>query len=133
DMKEKHDESNEGLMSRRRALAFLGVGALAPLGACKRPSSSHLSTGVDASVPLHYLSLQEIGRRIAAREVSPVDLAQRMLERIAQVDAVLKSYATVMAERALAEARAAEQEIRGGKYRGPLHGVPIAVKDLCYT
>ena len=56
-----------------------------------------------------------------------------MLDRIATVDRGLKSYATVMREEALAAARAAEQEIRAGRYRGPLHGVPVAVKDLCYT
>ena len=56
-----------------------------------------------------------------------------MLDRIAKVDPLLKSYATVMGEQALATARAAEREIRAGRYRGPLHGVPIAVKDLCYT
>lgn len=133
-MKEQHNKSHKHLISRRRALAFLGVGVLAPLGACKNPASFQPSVGSsNASGSLHYLSLQEIGRRIAAREISPVDLTQRMLDRIAKVDTVLKSYATVMAEQALAEARAAEQEIRGGKYRGPLHGVPIAVKDLCYT
>ena len=82
---------------------------------------------------LHFLSLQEIAGRIAAREISPVELTQRMLDRIAKVDATLKSYATVMAEHALAAARAADQEIKAGTYRGPLHGVPIAVKDLCYT
>ncbi len=81
----------------------------------------------------HYMSLQEIGRRIASREVSPVELTQGMLERIAKVDARLRSYATVMVEQALTAARAAEQEVRVGRYRGPLHGVPIAVKDLCYT
>jgi amidase len=79
------------------------------------------------------MSLQEVGRRIASRDVSPVDLTQRMLDRIAKIDATLKSYAAIMAEPALAAARAAEQEIRAGKYRGPLHGVPIAVKDLCYS
>jgi len=82
---------------------------------------------------LHYMSLQEIGRRIASHEVSPVELSQRLLDRIAKVDARLRSYATVMKEQALTAARAAEQEIRTGKYRGPLHGVPIAVKDLCST
>jgi amidase len=56
-----------------------------------------------------------------------------MLDRIARVDGNLKSYATVMSDQALADARAAEQEIQSGKYRGPLHGVPVAVKDLCYT
>ena len=82
---------------------------------------------------LHYMNLKEIGRRIASHEVSPVELTQRLLDRIAKVDARLRSYATVMKEQALTAARAAEQEIRTGKYRGPLHGVPIAVKDLCYT
>jgi amidase len=81
---------------------------------------------------LHYLSLREIGRRIASREVSPYELTRGMLDRIAKVDVRLKSYATVMGEQALTAARAAEQEIRTGRYRGPLHGVPIAVKDLCY-
>jgi amidase len=79
------------------------------------------------------MSLEDIGRLIASRDVSPVELTQHMLDRIAKVDATLKSYATVMAEQALTAARAAEQEIQAGTYRGPLHGVPIAVKDLCYT
>jgi amidase len=55
------------------------------------------------------------------------------LDRIAHVDGYLKSYATVTPEQALTDARTAEREIRAGKYRGPLHGVPIGVKDLCYT
>ena len=75
----------------------------------------------------------DIGRRIASREVSPVDLTERMLDRIGRIDPALKSYATVMSEDAREAARAAEREIAAGKYRGPLHGVPIAVKDLCYT
>lgn len=49
------------------------------------------------------------------------------------VDGRLKSYATVMTEHALTAARIAEREIQSKKYRGPLHGIPIAVKDLCYT
>ena len=60
-------------------------------------------------------------------------VTERMLGRIGKLDARLKSYATVMAAQALADARAAEQEIAAGRYRGPLHGVPVAVKDLCYT
>ncbi len=83
--------------------------------------------------PLHYLGLQQVSRRIASGELSPVQLTQYMLDRIAQVDPILKSYATVMAEQALADARAAEKEIQSGKHRGALHGVPIGIKDLCYT
>jgi amidase len=56
-----------------------------------------------------------------------------MLDRIAKVNPRLKSYATVMSEHALADASAALQEIQAGRYRGPLHGVPITIKDLCYT
>ena len=56
-----------------------------------------------------------------------------MLDRVAAVDRTLKSYVTVMPDRALAAARRAEAEIQSGQYRGPLHGIPIGVKDLCYT
>jgi len=83
--------------------------------------------------PESYLSLRAIARRIAAREVSPTDLTRRILARIATVDPALKSYATVMADQAIADAEQAAAEIAAGRYRGPLHGVPIAIKDLCYT
>jgi hypothetical protein len=83
--------------------------------------------------PLHYTSLQEIGRRIATREVSPVQLTQQILDRIATIDQRLKSYAVVLTDRALDASRVAEREIYGGRYRGPLHGVRLAVKDVCYT
>ena len=56
-----------------------------------------------------------------------------MLDRIARVDPTLKSYATVMGDEALEDARQAEREIKAGRYRGPLHGMPVGVKDLCYT
>ncbi|MBY0496530.1 MAG: hypothetical protein K2Y23_20170 [Cyanobacteria bacterium] len=56
-----------------------------------------------------------------------------MLDRIGRIDPSLKSYAAVMTDEAREAARAAERDIAAGKYRGPLHGVPIAVKDLCFT
>ena len=56
-----------------------------------------------------------------------------MLQRIDELEGRLKSYATVMADSAMVAAQKAEQEIESGTYRGPLHGVPIAVKDLCFT
>jgi amidase len=116
----------DNAMSRRQALTLLGASALVP------SHSMNAATG-PSSEALHYIGLQEAARRIASRELSPVRLTQHMLDRIAQVDPVLKSYATVMGEQALADARAAEKEIQSGSYRGGLHGVPIAVKDLCYT
>ncbi len=83
--------------------------------------------------PLHFKSITEIAEEIASKQLSPVDVTSAMLQRIEQLDSRLKSYATVMTEQAMAAARAAEREINAGTYRGPLHGVPIAVKDLCFT
>lgn len=81
----------------------------------------------------HYLELLDIGRRIQSKEISSVEATQAQLNRIASLDGALKSYALVMADAALADATRADDEIRQGKIRGPLHGVPIAVKDLCWT
>ena len=83
--------------------------------------------------PLHYQTIAEVGARLRSKELSPVELTTAILERIEALDGDLKSYATVMAGLALASARTAEQEIAAGNYRGGLHGVPIAVKDLCFT
>ena len=121
-------------MSRRSALALLGASVVVPFAACKGAPSSHATVvGSASGEALRYASLRDVARRIAAREISPVDLAQRILDRIATLDPTLKGYATVMHDQALADAHAAEAEIQAGGYRGPLHGVPIAVKDLCYT
>ncbi len=82
---------------------------------------------------LHFRDLTEVARLIEARQVSPVEVAKEMLQRIEEQDGRLKSYATVIADRAVAQAAAAEKEIMAGSYRGPLHGIPIAIKDLCFT
>ncbi|MGO4816449.1 amidase family protein, partial [Cupriavidus sp. 2MCAB6] len=81
----------------------------------------------------HYLSLSELAARIQTRDISPVAVTRSQLERIERLDTELHSFAGVMADTALAEAEAAEAEIAAGRYRGPLHGVPIAVKDLFWT
>ena len=86
-----------------------------------------------ADIPLHYQTITEVAGRLASREISPVELTQAILDRITALDGELKSYATVMAAQAMESARAAEAEIAAGRYRGGLHGVPIAVKDLCFT
>ena len=83
--------------------------------------------------PLHYQTITEIASLIQSKQVSPVELTSAILERIEALDGNLKSYATLMADSALASARTAEAEIAAGRYRGGLHGVPIAVKDLCFT
>ena len=82
---------------------------------------------------LHYLSLDEVARRLKARKLSSVEATQAMLDRIGTLDPKLKSYATLTPERALADARRLDAETAAGKSRGALHGVPIAVKDLCDT
>ncbi|MDP6494951.1 MAG: amidase, partial [Dehalococcoidia bacterium] len=83
--------------------------------------------------PLHFKTITELADLIKSKALSPVEVTEAMLNRIGDKDARYKSYATVMAEQAMASAQAAEQAISAGNYLGPLHGVPIAVKDLCYT
>lgn len=82
---------------------------------------------------LHYLEVAELGPLLEGRELSPVELVRHMLARIDDLDGQLRAYARVMADEALAAAATAEAEIGRGHYRGPLHGVPIAVKDLFWT
>jgi amidase len=83
--------------------------------------------------PLHYLTLSELASRIEGRSISPVEATRHELDRIDALDGSLHSYVTVLHESALEEARRAESEIAKGAWRGPLHGVPVAVKDLCAT
>ena len=75
------------------------------------------------------LSIEEASRRIAARELSPVELTRAYLERIEGIDAQVNSYITVLAEQALAQSRALEAELARGGPRSPLHGIPIGLKD----
>jgi amidase len=82
---------------------------------------------------LHYLELTELAELIRMRRISSVEVTRQQLDRIAALDDRLASYAVVTAERAMAEARAAEADIAASCYRGPLHGVPLAVKDLFWT
>ena len=82
---------------------------------------------------LAFHSLTDVAQLLHSGELSPVGLTQAMLERIENEDSRFHSYVTVLADSALAQARVAEREIQAGQIRGPLHGVPIAVKDLCYT
>lgn len=82
---------------------------------------------------IHYRSLHSVAEDIRSGELSPVELTEYMLARINSLDERLLSYATVTREQALLAAQTAEKEIQAGHYRGPLHGIPIAVKDLCFT
>ena len=77
--------------------------------------------------------IHETARLIARGEISPVELTQACLERIDALDPLLNCFITVTAEAALSGARQAEQEIQSGAYRGLLHGIPLALKDLYET
>lgn len=117
--------------TRREVLVMAGGAALtAQLGCSPRDESATTAPDLEG---LHYASLTEVAALLRQREISAVDLTQLLLTRIDRVDPELRSYATVMADQALADARQADAEIRSGNYRGPLLGVPVAVKDLCYT
>lgn len=82
---------------------------------------------------LHYLTIREAGALLQTGQLSPVELTRALLERIEQLDTTLQAYITVLAEPAMAAARTAEAEMLRGDYKGPLHGIPIALKDLYDT
>jgi aspartyl-tRNA(Asn)/glutamyl-tRNA(Gln) amidotransferase subunit A len=75
------------------------------------------------------MTIHELAPLIQRREVSPVEVTRDALERIAALDARLHSFITIRAERALDDARAAEEEVARGNYRGPFHGIPLGIKD----
>ena len=82
---------------------------------------------------LPYLPVSKLSGLIESKEVSPVEVTQAYLERIESVDAKLNSYITVCGEEALNAARQAEGAILKGSYLGPMHGIPMSVKDQIYT
>jgi aspartyl-tRNA(Asn)/glutamyl-tRNA(Gln) amidotransferase subunit A len=79
------------------------------------------------------LTIFDLGQRLRRKEISPVEVTRECLTRIEKLNPALNAFITVMAESALAEARTAESEILNGQWRGPLHGIPIALKDLIDT
>lgn len=80
--------------------------------------------------PLWKMSLEEASTLVRTREVSPVELTRSALDRIAAVEPWLNAFVLVTGERALAQAYLAEREIASGVHRGPLHGIPVSLKDL---
>ena len=88
---------------------------------------------VNSSTKLHFLTIREASELISRRELSPVELTRAFLDRIEVTDDRLHSFITLLSEQALEQARTAEAEIIAGGYKGPLHGIPIALKDLYDT
>lgn len=121
-------ESHE--LSRRSFLALAAAGAAGTL----LPSSlSAAAAPTGVASDLTRLTLQVAAEQIRRKKLSPVALTQACLAKIERLNPTLNAFITVTAESALASAREAEAEIQRGRYRGPLHGIPIALKDLYDT
>ena len=82
---------------------------------------------------LCFLTIGEASELIQGRQLSPVELTTAHLERIDRIEPSLNSFITLLADDALGEARSAEEQIAAGKYIGPLHGIPVGLKDLYFT
>jgi aspartyl-tRNA(Asn)/glutamyl-tRNA(Gln) amidotransferase subunit A len=86
-----------------------------------------------AHAPPHYLGIAEAAELIRKKSLSPIELTEAILARIEAVEPRVRAFVTVLADQARQDAKLAEAEIQRGQYRGPLHGVPIAVKDIIYS
>ncbi|MEO7133886.1 MAG: amidase, partial [Vicinamibacterales bacterium] len=86
-----------------------------------------------ANSELLFQSAQQLGVLIKARKVSPVEVTEAFLSRSEALNPKINAYITITRDHAMAAARAAEKEIIAGKYRGPLHGIPYAPKDILAT
>jgi len=84
-------------------------------------------------IDLRTATIESISERIKKKEVSPVDVINAFLERIEEVQKKINAFITVLDDKARKAAKEAEEEIVKGHYRGPLHGIPLAAKDLFYT
>ncbi len=114
---------------------MIGAATVAMTDAIARPAGAGILNQAAANVSgkLADLDLHEAAALVRQKKVSPVQLTQACLARIEALDSRLNSFITVTAEQALAEARQAEAELAGGRWRGPLHGIPVALKDLIDT
>jgi len=81
----------------------------------------------------HNLTISEAGGLIAGRSISVLELVEDTLDRIERTEPLVHAYALVLQEQARENARRLDRELGSGVYRGPLHGIPVGVKDLCYT
>ena len=86
-----------------------------------------------SDMPLHYLTIRQAGELIQRRQLSPVELTRACLDRIEATDDSLHSFILLLTDEALEQARTAEAQILRGAYKGPMHGIPFALKDLYDT
>lgn len=126
------ENKKQSKLTRRKALGLLGLGAIAvklPMACNGWQSNKEL---IEEEF-IHYKTISEISKSIKSKEISSTELTQLMLNRIVRVDKKLNSYLIVFHKAALVAAAKLDNELASGKYRGPLHGIPIAIKDLLYT
>lgn len=117
------------VFASRRTFLSMTAGAAA-LCLARRGSVWAQSTPKDDPTRL---TLHEAAAYLCRRDLSPVELTKACLRRIEQYDSRINAFITVTSRLALEQARSAEKEIRGGRWRGPLHGIPIAFKDVIDT
>jgi aspartyl-tRNA(Asn)/glutamyl-tRNA(Gln) amidotransferase subunit A len=92
--------------------------------------TTHISTGIAAMKPRPFLSIAQAAEQLRHGEITPTALIQAYLDRIEQLEPRLNSFITVLSDSAMEQARQAETELNAGKDRGPLHGIPVVIKDL---
>jgi len=109
------------------------AGTLIPPIAVAANSAGVQGGAAPNNASLSRLTLSEASQLVHAKKISPVELTRACLGRIEQLNPKLNVFITVTADSALAEARAAEGEIHRGHWKGPLHGIPLALKDLLDT
>jgi aspartyl-tRNA(Asn)/glutamyl-tRNA(Gln) amidotransferase subunit A len=81
----------------------------------------------------YYLDVNELQHRVRTRDISPIHIVEQCLERIQRLNARLNAFAMVLSDEARAQAQRAHDEIEHGRWRGPLHGVPVGIKDFYDT
>src|SRR5712672_1070680 len=122
--------------SRRKFLRYLAMSPLLATTALKgnsRNSSPHPVKSHPSKEAHVRPTIQQLSRQLRDRSLSPVELTRDCLARIDKLNPQLNAFITVLADFALADAHRAEQEIQRGDYRGPLHGIPIGLKDILDT
>src|SRR5438876_4035455 len=129
-------EPEESLRSRRTFIKSALTGAAGMLMADIDKHAAHAYVGTQQTRQgsnISQLSLSEASQLVRSKKVSPVELTYACLNRIERLNPKLNAFIIVTADSALAEARQAEAEIQHDRWRGPLHGIPIALKDLVDT
>src|SRR5437764_15451752 len=129
-------EPEESLRSRRTFIKSALAGAAGRLMADIDKHAAHAYAGAQEKRQgsnVSQLGLSEASQLVRSKKVSPVELTHECLSRIERLNPKLNAFITVTADSALAEARQAEAEIQHDRWRGPLHGIPIALKDVVDT